>query len=82
MDIHHVINPHVSKRYFSEKLRISIALDFREHYLLSKYRQKSYISKEDLLLNELKCLEEFTDVPEHIIKDLKCNLKYSIKIEL
>lgn len=78
MDIQHVTNPFYSKRFFKNykiESGLSIVIETREHFLLSKYRKKEFFTIEGFINEELNGLMNFTNLPNDKISLLKNKIK-------
>ncbi len=74
MDIQHVLNHVYSKKFIDGYNKInglSIVLSSREHYVLSKKKNKDIYSLKNYLEKKLIILRNYTDVNEEIIQSIK-----------
>jgi hypothetical protein len=78
MDIQHLTNPQYSKKYFigyNISSAQSIAIDSREHFVVTKNRTKEFASKENFIERELQSLKDITFIPNEIMDLLSNKLK-------
>lgn len=66
MDIQNILNHKYSIQFLSiyEKDKaLSVIITSREHYVLTKYKTKSFISIEDFIYQEVISINNYTKVP-------------------
>jgi hypothetical protein len=70
MDIQNITNQKYSKQFspfYKKSSALSIAITSREHYALTKCRAKTFFSMENLIYEEIKSLDNYTNIPLNIV---------------
>lgn len=78
MDIHHITNKLFSRLLianYDPDTGIAIALPSREHYWLSKCRDRSFSDAYSLIHLELENIQAYTNVPDEIIEIIESKIK-------
>lgn len=84
MDVHHILNKEKSRHYFPNShtnADLAIGLPNNEHFLLSKYRKKSFLDFNDFIEEEMRSFEAYTNLPEELLERIKIQIKKNNKNE-